>query len=98
MFDYDPLLQLNAHYLEQIPDFYNRYLKNNNGVLAIEIMEQVQNDLEDNEFDERLTKIFNLPPFNGYVLNFFNEYEFMEYCAMKYGTKWGEEVKYYLWN
>ena len=70
MFDYDPLLQLNAHYLEQIPDFYNRYLKNNNGVLATEIMEQVQTDLEDNEFDERLTKIFNLPPFNGYVLNF----------------------------
>ena len=97
MFDYDPLVQLNAHYLDQIPNFYNRFIKNNQGVQANEIMEQIQNAYEDNEFDERLTKIFSLPPFNGYVLNYFDEYAFMEYCAMKYKTNWSEEVRYYLW-
>ena len=31
------------------------------------------------------------------VLNYFDEYAFMEYCAMKYKTNWSEEVRYYLW-
>lgn len=39
LFDYDPLLQLNAHYLDEIPNFYDRFLKNNHGVEAHEIME-----------------------------------------------------------
>jgi hypothetical protein len=98
LFDYDPLLQLNAHYLDEIPNFYDRFLKNNNGVEAHEIMAQVQDAYEDNEFDERLTKIFDSSPFDGFVLNYFGDYEFMEYCNDRFGSRWTEEVRYYLWN
>ena len=96
MFFINSPTEYSLNVIDSIPNFYDRFLKNNKNKTPAEIMEEIQNAYEDNEFDIRLTETFNAYPFDGYVFNDVDEWDFMEYCIKKYNVNWIEKTIYSL--
>ncbi len=59
-----------------------------------EIADAIEDAYDDHEFPEEIDKIVEAPPFCGYILNFFNSEDLMEYLEERYGTRFREESYY----
>lgn len=59
-----------------------------------EIADAIEDAYEDHAFPEEIDKIVEAPPFDGYILNFFNSDDLMEYLEKRYGTRFREESYY----
>ena len=59
-----------------------------------EIADAIEDAYEDHAFPEEIDKIVEAPPFDGYILNFFNSDDLMEYLEKRYGTRF-RECSYY---
>ena len=64
-----------------------KYLKNGNYIS--DIMDAIEDD-----YDYPL----NYEPFQGFLFNQMDEYEFANYCHDRYGTTWGEVTRSYIIN
>ena len=64
-----------------------KYLKN--GTYIEDVMTAIEED-----YDYPL----NYEPFDGFIFNWMDEYEFANYCYDRYGTSWGEVTRTYVIN
>lgn len=59
-----------------------------------EIADAIEDAYDDHEFSEEIEKIVEAYPFDGYILNFYNSLDLMEYLEKRYGTRFREESYY----
>lgn len=64
------------------------------GMKHWDIADAIEDAYDDHAFPEEIDKIVEAPPFNGYILNFYNSDDLMDYLHERYGTRF-REYSYY---
>lgn len=96
MFAYELNTQLTCEKLLTIPDFKEKFLIPYRWESPETIMSMIQDAYDNKAFSQDIIDFFDLPEFDGDVFSWMTVDEFMMFCNEFYGTRWDEEISYWL--
>lgn len=64
------------------------------GATPDEVMSLMDEMASYNSYDDDIMEMINGDTLEGYLFNYINREDFMEYCSSRYGVSWNSEVRY----